>query len=132
MTRRRRPGEDLPWDDIWAVDESLAAGQPVERALLATAVRTLVAHMADVHPGRLIELRVPPFAAVQLGDGSGGAHTRGTPPNVVQMDAVTLLGLASGRLDWERAASSGDVRASGTRSDLSAWFPVGMDPNRPC
>ncbi len=127
MTRRRRPGEEMAWDEIWAADETLADGQPMERPILASAVRTLVAHMAAIHPGRLIELRVPPFAAAQLGDGSGGAHTRGTPPNVVQMDPATLLGLASGRLTWDQATSSGDLRASGTRSDLSGWFPVKDD-----
>lgn len=92
------------------------------RAELGRRTRALAQRLVREHPGRLIELRVPPFVAVQLGDGSGGVHTRGTPPNVVEMDAATLLGLASGRLAWADAVADGRIRASGTRSDLSAWF----------
>jgi hypothetical protein len=117
----------MPREEILAVDAALADGGTVERSQLAAAVRTVVAHMASNHPGRLIELRIPPFAAAQLGDGTGGVHTRGTPPNVVEMDAATLLGLASGRLDWDGARTGGNLRASGTRSDISGWFPVLAD-----
>ena len=55
------------------------------------------------YPGGTVELRVPPFAAVQLGIGDRGRHTRGTPPNVVQLDAATLLRLAGGSLTWDEA-----------------------------
>lgn len=92
------------------------------RAELARRTRTLAKRLAELHPGRIIELRVPPFVAVQLGDGTGGVHTRGTPPNVVEMDANTLLGLASGQVLWADAIADGRIQASGSRSDLSAWF----------
>jgi hypothetical protein len=64
---------------------------------------------------------VPPFAAVQCLPGP--RHTRGTPPNVVEMDAVTWLSLVTGRLTWADAEASGALRASGGRSDLSALLP---------
>jgi hypothetical protein len=73
-------------------------------------------------PGTSVELRVPPLAAVQCVPGP--RHTRGTPPNVVETDAGTWLALATGGLGWGEAVSSGAVRASGERSDLSAWLPL--------
>jgi hypothetical protein len=73
-------------------------------------------------PGRAIEVRVPPYAAVQCGDGP--THTRGTPPNTIEMDATTWLGLASGELSWGEAVASGAVLASGLRADLSQFLPL--------
>jgi uncharacterized protein (TIGR03083 family) len=78
--------------------------------------------LADRHPGRAVELRVPPYAAVQLLE--GGAHTRGTPPNVIETAAETFVDLAAGRLSFEAAISSGAVRASGIRADLTSVLPV--------
>ena len=69
-----------------------------------------------------MEIRVPPFGAVQAIEGP--RHTRGTPPNVVEMDAATWLLLATGRLDWADAVASGSVAASGSRADLSAHLPL--------
>ena len=71
-----------------------------------------------------MELRVPPFAAVQLGIGERGRHTRGTLPNVVQTDAGTLLELATGRLSWTDAITARRVQASGIHSDLSELWPL--------
>src|SRR5262249_25363473 len=68
-------------------------------------------------------VRVPPYAAVQCIEGP--RHTRGTPPNVVEMDAATWIGLATGRLRWEEAIETGAVRASGARADLRGHLPVG-------
>lgn len=94
------------------------------RTRLAASARTVCALLAARHPGGTVELRVPPFAAVQLGIGERGRHTRGTPPNVVQTDAVTLLRLASGALAWPEAVATHAVRASGVHSDLTAIWPV--------
>lgn len=95
-------------------------GPAVPRASLAAAVRSNLARFARVHPGRLIEVRVPPFAAVQIGlPGIGTAHARGTPPNVVETDAATWLGLASGRILWAEALASGALTASGVHADLA-------------
>ena len=73
-------------------------------------------------PGRAIEVRVPPYAAVQCGDGP--THTRGTPANVIEMDAHTWLALANGDISWADAMHSGAISASGVRADLSQYLPL--------
>lgn len=93
---------------------------------LARAVRLSLRTLAQTAPGAAVELRVPPFAAVQCV--AGPRHTRGTPPNVVETDPRTWLELATGRLTWATALAEGRVTASGTRADLSAWLPLGSQP----
>ena len=92
-----------------------------ERALAIT-VRVLAAALATKAPGRSVELRIPPYDAVQAVEGT--RHTRGTPPNVVETDAVTWLVLASGRQSWDNATAAGRISASGERADLSSYLPV--------
>lgn len=97
----------------------LAADVAVPRTHLAAAVRTSLFRLEAEHPGRLIEVRVPPFGAVQIGVPQvGSTHTRGTPPNVVETDAATWLALAAGRLSWAEARTEHLVRASGAHADL--------------
>ena len=101
--------------------------EPVElrRAALAAATRALAEILAGQHPGRSVEVRVPPYAAVQCGIGDPGpTHTRGTPPNVVETDPVTFLRLATGRITWAEGVRAGAVHASGLRADLSGALPV--------
>ena len=93
-----------------------------DRAALRLACRHLSERLAALAPGRSVELRVPPFAAVQLIEGP--RHTRGTPPSVVETDPLTWLDLAAGRLTWAEAIAAGAVRASGQRSDLSPYLPL--------
>lgn len=100
-----------------------AAMDRVEAQALAAAVRELLAELAAQHPGNSIEVRVPPYAAAQIGLGEGPAHTRGTPPNVIETDALTFLRLATGGLSWDAARASGSLAASGAHSDLSGLFP---------
>ena len=100
----------------------LRAPDGLDRTTLATAVRYTLQLLADYAPGNSVELRVPPFGAVQCVPGP--RHTRGTPPSVVEADAGTWLALATGTVAWADAASTGRVRASGERSDLSPWLPV--------
>ncbi|NIH77837.1 hypothetical protein FHX46_000367 [Amycolatopsis viridis] len=97
------------------------AGQPA-RPALAAAVRLSLRTLAQDAPGRSVEVRVPPFAAVQCVEGP--RHTRGTPPNVVETDPRTWLELATGRLEWTDALREGRVTASGTRADLGHWLPL--------
>lgn len=98
----------------------LDAGDEVGRSELATAVRTTLAWLAHAHPGKLVEVRVPPFGAVQVGvPGQDSAHTRGTPPNVVESDPRTWLALASGRLGWADALAAHRVSASGAHADIA-------------
>ena len=92
------------------------------RADRATAVRYLLQLLADLAPGNSVEVRVPPFGAVQCIEGPG--HTRGTPPNVVETDALTWLEIATGAVPWADALLAGRVSASGARADLSAHLPL--------
>jgi len=103
--------------------------------LVATAhaqgdTRALVKHYLAVletrAPGRSVEVRVPPFAAVQVVPGV--RHTRGTPPAVVEMDAETWLAVATGRTTWADALASGRVAASGERTDLTPYLPLSDGP----
>ncbi|MGV1009204.1 MAG: sterol carrier family protein [Dermatophilaceae bacterium] len=89
---------------------------------LATAVRFTLEELAAVAPGRSVEVRVPPFGAVQCVPGP--RHTRGTPPSVVETDGATWLALAVGDLSWLDATTSGRVSASGQRAGLDALLPL--------
>jgi Bacterial SCP ortholog len=93
-----------------------------ERRDVTTAVRFTLEELADVAPGHAVEVRVPPAGAVQAVEGP--RHTRGTPPNVVETDPQTWLGLATGELTWADAVAQGRVRASGERADLSWLLPL--------
>lgn len=95
---------------------------PLVRPAIADVCRELARILAAQQPGHTVEVRVPPFAAVQAVEGP--AHTRGTPPNVVETDPVTWLRLATGRLSYLEAVSGARVHASGSRSDLSAFLPL--------
>ncbi len=104
--------------------ELAAATTELSPSALATAARTTCALLGARYPGGSVEVRVPPVAAVQLGIGERGRHTRGTPPNVVQTDAVTLLQLAAGHLAWAEALAAHRVTASGIHSDLAGLWPL--------
>ena len=109
------------------LNRSLADRSPItlHRGALGRAVRTLVGRLVELHPGRSVEVRIPPYAAVQCGLGDPGpTHTRGTPPNVVETDPLTFLRLATGELSWSAAVASGRVLASGLRADLSSALPL--------
>jgi hypothetical protein len=99
-----------------------ARGETVARPELATAVRYLLEELAARAPGRSVEVRVPPLGVAQCVEGP--RHTRGTPPNVVETDPQTWLGLATGGLTWAHALEAGRVRASGQRADLSPYLPL--------
>jgi uncharacterized protein (TIGR03083 family) len=86
------------------------------------AVRATADLLAARAPGRTVEVRIPPYAAVQCV--AGPRHTRGTPPNVVETDPTTWLRLAFGRTHWPDELAAGHVHASGERSDLSAQLPL--------
>lgn len=98
------------------------AGGASDRSTVATAVRWSLQALAERAPGKSVEVRVPPFGAVQCVEGP--RHTRGTPPNVIELDAQTWLPLATGMRSWAEAVDAGAVRASGTRADLAHLLPV--------
>jgi hypothetical protein len=93
-----------------------------DREALKIAVKALLLALTVKAPGRAVEVRVPPVAAVQCVEGP--RHTRGTPPNVVETDPITWIELASGRLPWQEPVDDGRLRASGERSDISALLPL--------
>ena len=95
----------------------------LDQEILAS-VKATLRQLSTLAPGRAIEVRVPPYAAIQCGEGP--THTRGTPPNVIEMDATTWLALAEGTQSWSDALTSGLVRASGARADLSPYLPLGI------
>lgn len=92
------------------------------RTVLATAVRYLLEELAERAPGNSVEVRVPPFGATQCI--AGPRHTRGTPPNVVELEPDTWIALAVGHIEWETALQLGSVHASGQRADLGGVLPL--------
>ena len=102
---------------------ALADQRDPERSDLRLLVKHYLAVLAHRAPGRSVEVRVPPYGAVQAIPGQ--THTRGTPPAVVETDPLTWIALASGDRTWSAAVESGDVQSSGRRSDLSPYLPLG-------
>ena len=112
----------IPLEEGLAAFHAALADPAAPRATAATAVRWSLQLLGERAPGRTVEVRVPPYGAVQIIEGP--RHTRGTPPNVVEMSASTWLSLASGRLDWDAAVAAGQVSASGARADLRTVLPL--------
>ena len=107
-----------------ALARAVGADPPASaaRADLRDATRYLLEELAARAPGRTVEVRVPPFGAVQCVEGP--RHTRGTPPNVVELDPMIWVSLATGGSSWEAAVAEGRARASGERADLSGLLPL--------
>jgi hypothetical protein len=106
-----------------AVLEWLDGGAAPERPVLRAAVKDSLAAVAAAAPGHSVEVRIPPFGAVQCV--SGPRHGRGTPPNVVETDPRTWLALVTGRLSWDAALGAGALLASGSRSaEVSRLLPL--------
>jgi len=103
-----------------AVTAVLAGAE--DRETTALAVRYLLEVLASDFEGHTVEVRVPPWGAVQAIEGP--RHTRGTPPNVIETDAATWIALATGSLVWTDAVAAARASASGQRADLSAVLPL--------
>jgi len=104
----------------WLRDEG--SPEPA-RAEVAEAVRLTARTLAAVAPGSSVEVRIPPFVAVQCV--SGPAHRRGNPPNVVETDPRTWLLLATGLLDVADATAGGTLALSGSRAaEIADWLPL--------
>lgn len=116
--RRRTP---IP-EGHRALDVCRRAGFAADRGTTATAVRFTLEELAAEAPGRTVEVRVPPYGAVQCIEGP--VHTRGTPPNVIETDGATWLALATGELTWDEALDTARVRASGRRAHLDGLLPL--------
>lgn len=100
-----------------------AADGTRDQADLRLLTKHFLALLEERAPGRSVEVRVPPYAAVQVVEGV--RHTRGTPPAVIETDADTWIALATGEVGWADALDSGRVHASGERTDLSPYLPLG-------
>jgi hypothetical protein len=117
------PARLRPADPVAVADAlSRFRGLGADRADLRLLSKHFLAVLAERAPGASVEVRVPPYAAVQVVEGV--RHTRGTPPAVVETDADTWIALATGDLTWRDAESSGRIRASGERADLSPYLPL--------
>ncbi|NHA69985.1 sterol carrier family protein [Phycicoccus flavus] len=115
--RRTDPGLGLAALRAWHADP-----EGTDRATRAVAVRYTLEELSTRAPGNSVEVRVPPYGVTQCVEGP--RHTRGTPPNVVETDAETWLGLVTGTLTWAQALAEGTLRVSGTRADVSALLPL--------
>jgi hypothetical protein len=101
---------------------SALAASPRSEEQTRLLVKHFLAVLGTRAPGRSVEVRVPPYAAVQAVEGV--RHTRGTPPAVVETDAPTWLALATGSLTFAEAERAGKLRASGERADLTPYLPL--------
>ena len=106
----------------WLEAAQSPSDPPLPRAALATAVRYSLEEVTARAPGNSVEVRVPPFGVTQCVEGP--RHTRGTPPNVIECDAATWLGMVTGQVAWADAVAAGKVAASGLRADLSSLLPL--------
>jgi len=123
VSRRINPGavrEAVAAVGPWLRDPGLP---PPQRPVLAAAVRLTARMLAELAPGASVEVRIPPFVAVQCV--AGPRHTRGTPPNVVETDPRTWLLVATGLRPFDQEADAGRMTLSGLRAaEISRWFPL--------
>lgn len=104
----------------WLRDDDVPAP---DRTAVAAAVRLTARTLAAAARGASVEVRIPPFVAVQCV--SGPRHTRGTPPNVVEADPRTWLRVVTGLQTLDAAADDGSLRLSGSRAaEIAQWFPL--------
>lgn len=113
MKRRVKPSEG---------QQAVASVRSGDHTQLATAVRYLLEELGTRAEGNTVEVRVPPFGAVQCIEGP--RHTRGTPPNVIEMSPETWFALAVGDLAWDAAVAAGSIHTSGTRAEIKGHIPL--------
>ena len=90
--------------------------------IVAAEVQEILNIIKELSPGGLVELRIPPYAAIQCV--AGGNHKRGTPPNTVEMSGQVLIKLINDPSSWHTLCAQGDIAASGINSDLSQLFVI--------
>ena len=120
MARRRIP--DASGQSALDFFHADAEGFFADVEQVGLAVRYLLQVLGDRAPGRSVEVRIPPYGAAQVVEGT--RHTRGTPPATVEMDAATFVALALGQSDWSELTEQGRISASGERSDLREFLPL--------
>ena len=90
--------------------------------VIAAKVKDILNIIKELSPGGLVELRIPPYAAIQCV--AGGNHKRGTPPNTVEMSGQVLIKLINDPSSWHKLCAQGEIAASGINSDLSEIFII--------
>ena len=101
---------------------SYETNQEINKVIEQTAVKYCLQLLHEKAPGNSVEVRIPPYAAVQVIPGT--SHKRGTPPAVIEMSARIWIDLAIGKIDWVTTKNGGSISASGERADLSAFLPL--------
>jgi hypothetical protein len=96
--------------------------QEANKLIEQIAVKFCLQLLHEKAPGNSVEVRIPPYAAVQVIPGR--SHKRGTPPAVIEMSARIWIDLAIGNIDWTTTKNSGAISASGQRADLSTLLPL--------
>jgi hypothetical protein len=96
--------------------------QEANKLIEQIAVKFCLQLLHEKAPGNSVEVRIPPYAAVQVIPGT--SHKRGTPPAVIEMSARIWIDLAIGNIDWTTTKNSGAISASGQRADLSTLLPL--------
>ncbi|AVG23091.1 putative alkyl sulfatase [Pontimonas salivibrio] len=120
MSRRKIPDtEGMQAVNAWSAG---GHGSELDPDVLALAVRYTLQVLQVRAPGRSVEIRVPPFGAAQIVEGT--RHTRGTPPATVELSPDAFLQLATGQAHWSQLSEAGAIQASGERSDLREFFPL--------
>ena len=112
-------------DGLQALKDLLSSfeiNQEVDKVVEQTAVKYCLQLLHEKAPGNSVEVRIPPYAAVQVIPGT--SHKRGTPPAVIEMSARIWIDLAIGKIDWVTTKNDGSISASGERADLSAFLPL--------
>lgn len=122
IKRRIDPATGLAALQRWISASTEGSEGALPRPLIAMAVRYSLEELASRAEGNSVEVRVPPFGVTQCIPGP--RHTRGTPPNVIELPAELWLGLVSGKISWPAALATGKVTASGLRADLAAELPL--------
>ena len=101
---------------------SYEINKEINKLIEQTAVKYCLQLLHEKAPGNSVEVRIPPYAAVQVIPGI--SHKRGTPPAVIEMSARIWIDLVIGKIDWATTKSSGAISASGERADLSTFLPL--------
>jgi len=120
--RRTDPGIGSVALHSWLMAARDGRAEDVSRETITTAVRYALEELAERAPGNSVEIRVPPYGAVQAI--AGPKHRRGTPPAVIETDPETWLALVTGELTWDAASDQAKISTSGIRADLSPYLPL--------
>ena len=94
----------------------------LDKETLRTLVKYLLELLHEKVPGNSVEVRIPPFAAIQIIEGT--THRRGTPPAVVEINPEIFIKISLGEISWQDALTKGLIQASGQRTDLTEHFPL--------